>query len=51
MKYIGLILIALGLAFLTFSFISFINSQNQFHSPIPLDKGIKVIIITPEKGK
>lgn len=51
MKYIGVTLIAIGLAFLVFSLISFIHSQNQFHSPIPFDKGVKVIIITPEKGR
>lgn len=47
MKYIGVALIAIGLAFLIFSLISFINNQNQFHSPIPIDKGVKVIIVTP----
>ncbi len=50
MKYIGLALVALGVAFLVFSLISFIESQNEFHSPIPLEKGVKIIIITPEKG-
>lgn len=49
MKYIGLTLIVFGLAFLIFSLISFFSEKNIIHSPIPMNKGIKVIIITPEK--
>lgn len=49
MKKLGLILIAVGLALLTFVIISFFENQNQFHSPIPDEKGVKVIFITPTK--
>lgn len=49
MKKLGIILIAIGLALLTFVLITFLEDQNQFHSPIPEEKGVKVIFITPAK--
>lgn len=49
MKNIGLILIAIGFALLCFVFYNFVKERNQIASPIPEDKGVKVIFITPER--
>lgn len=49
MKYFGLILIAMGLAFLIFALYSFISRPDKLHSPVPTNNGVKVILITPEK--
>ena len=49
MKNVGLILIAIGLALLCFVFYNYIKEKNNIASPIPQDKGVKVIFITPEK--
>lgn len=47
MKKIGFILIAIGLALITFIVFSLFEEENRFHSPIPQDKGVKVIFLTP----
>lgn len=47
MKFIGAILIAIGLALLLFVGFNFLKSQNTMVSPIPEDKGVKVIFVTP----
>lgn len=49
MKNIGLILIAIGFALLCFVFYNFIGEKNKIVSPIPEDKGVKVIFVTPER--
>lgn len=49
MKRFGIILIAIGVALLMFVFYNFIKEKNQMASPIPEDKGVKVIFITPTK--
>lgn len=49
MKYLGWFLIAAGLAFLAFSLYIFIKDKNRFHSPVPYNNEVKVIIITPSK--
>jgi hypothetical protein len=49
MKSIGLILIAVGIALLMFVSYNFIKEKNKMASPIPEDKGVKVIFITPAK--
>lgn len=49
MKNIGLILIAIGFALLCFVSYNYVKEKNQIASPIPEDKGVKVIFITPEK--
>lgn len=49
MKKIGYLFIAFGLAFLVFAFYSFFQNKNRFHSPVPEEKGVKVIFITPNK--
>lgn len=49
MKFIGAVLIAIGLALVLFVLFSIIKSQNRMVSPIPEDKGVKVIFVTPTK--
>jgi hypothetical protein len=49
MKQFGYILIAIGLALLVFVLYSFFQNRNRLHSPIPEEKGVKVIFITPTK--
>lgn len=49
MKQLGYILIAFGLALLVFVLYSFFEEKNQLHSPVPEEKGVKVIFITPTK--
>jgi hypothetical protein len=49
MKSIGLVLIAIGVALLMFISFNFIKEKNKIASPIPEDKGVKVIFITPTK--
>lgn len=49
MKTVGLILIAFGLAMLVFVAVSLIKERNKIVSPLPEDKGIKVIFISPTK--
>ncbi len=49
MKAIGMVLIAVGLALLLFVLFNFINEKNRIVSPIPEDKGVKVIFVTPTK--
>ena len=47
MKVIGAIFIVVGLALLFFIIYSFFKEKNKFVSPIPEEKGIKVIFVTP----
>lgn len=47
MKLIGATLISIGLALLIFVAINFIKEKNRTISPIPEDKGVKVIFVTP----
>jgi len=49
MKNIGLVLIAIGIALLMFISYNFIKEKNKMASPIPEDKGVKVIFVTPIK--
>jgi len=49
MKKMGLFLIAFGLALLLFVFYNFLRERNRLISPIPEDKGVKVIFVTPSK--
>jgi len=49
MKKFGLVLIAIGVALLMFVFYNFVKEKNKMASPIPEDKGIKVIFVTPSK--
>jgi len=49
MKKIGFVLIAIGLALFVFVFYNFIKEKTKMVSPIPEDKGVKVIFVTPAK--
>lgn len=49
MKIVGIALIAIGLALLLLVIFNFINEGNKIASPIPEDKGVKVIFVTPAK--
>ncbi len=49
MKTIGVILIGIGLALLVFLIVNLIQNQNQLVSPIPDEKGVKVIFVSPTK--
>ena len=49
MKGLGIILIAIGIALLMFVIFNFVKEKNKIASPIPEDKGIKVIFVTPSK--
>ena len=48
-KTLGLILIAFGLALIVFVIYNFFHEKNKILSPIPEEKGIKVIYISPTK--
>lgn len=49
MKQLGYVLIALGFALLVFVIYSFFAENNRLRSPIPEEKGVKVIFISPTK--
>lgn len=49
MKKVGVIFIAVGLAFLIFVAYNFIKEKTKMASPIPENQGVKVIFITPSK--
>jgi hypothetical protein len=48
-KTAGLILIAFGLALIISVFYRFWQEENKIVSPLPEEKGIKVIYISPTK--
>jgi len=47
MRRVGYLLIAIGLALLVFLGYSYWRQRSRFITPIPEDKGVKVIFITP----
>ncbi|MEK7597134.1 MAG: hypothetical protein AAB441_00635 [Patescibacteria group bacterium] len=49
MKGLGIILIAIGIALLMFVSYNFLAEKNRIASPVPEDKGVKVIFVTPSK--
>lgn len=49
MKYIGIILITIGIAVLLFVGYNFLQQSNQIISPIPEPNGVRVIYVTPTK--
>lgn len=49
MKIIGSILIAIGIALLLFVAFNFVKERNRTVSPVPEEKGVKVIFVTPTK--
>jgi len=49
MKTVGVILIGVGLALFTFLIFGLIQNNNKIISPIPEEKGVRVIFISPTK--
>jgi len=49
MKRLGIVLIAIGIALLLFVSYNFVSQKNKITSPIPEDKGVRVIFVTPSK--
>lgn len=49
MKVFGLILIAVGIALLAFVAYNFFKEKNKIISPVPVERGVKVIFVTPTK--
>lgn len=47
MKYVGYVLLAVGLALFVFVLYSFVASRNHIATPIPEEEGVRVIYITP----
>lgn len=49
MKVIGFILITLGITLLLFVMINYVKEKNKLVSPVPEERGVKVIFVTPTK--
>ncbi len=49
MKGLGIVLIAIGIALLMFVIFNFVKEKNKIASPIPEDKGVRIIFVTPSK--
>ncbi len=49
MRILGIILILIGLFLLLFAGYNFLKGRNKMVSPIPEEKGVKVIFVTPTK--
>ena len=47
MRIIGLLLLAIGLALFAFVGFNLLKDRNKMVSPIPEEKGVKVIFVTP----
>lgn len=51
MKIIGAVLIALGLALMVFLLFMYLGDRDKMVSPIPEERGVKVIFVTPQSDK
>ena len=51
MKNVGIVFIAIGLALLLYVGYYFIKENNKIASPIPDEKGVKVIFVTPTSSQ
>lgn len=51
MKKIGYILIFIGIILILIMIFNFIKEKTKMISPIPEEKGVKVIFVTPETQK
>lgn len=47
MKIVGFIFLTIGLALFLFLVYSYFKEGERLHSPIPEEKGVKVIFVTP----
>jgi hypothetical protein len=51
MKKVGYILILIGVFLLLMMIYNFIKEKTKMISPLPEEKGVKVIFVTPENQK
>ncbi|QQG44410.1 MAG: hypothetical protein HYW86_00620 [Candidatus Roizmanbacteria bacterium] len=49
MKLVGYILISIGISLLIFVVYNLIQDKGRIISPVPEEKGVKVIFVTPAK--
>ena len=49
MKFVGFFLITVGAALLLFVAYNFVQEKDKMISPVPQEKGVKVIFVTPSK--
>lgn len=49
MRIVGVVLISVGLALFVFVLFNVIRDRSQMVSPIPDEKGVKVIFVTPSQ--
>lgn len=47
MKIIGVLFLTAGIALLIFVGYSFLTENEKVHTPVPEEKGVKVIFVTP----
>jgi hypothetical protein len=47
MKNVGIVFVAIGIGLMLFVLYNFVKEKNRMASPIPEDKGVKVIFVTP----
>lgn len=47
MKIIGFVFLTIGITLLMFLLYSYIKEGDTLHSPIPEERGVKVIFVTP----
>lgn len=49
MKIVGYALIAIGLSLMIFFLYNFVQEKDRLVSPLPDEKGVRVIFVTPTK--
>lgn len=49
MKTVGIVFIIIGITLLLFVVYTFFSQGDTIHSPLPEDRGVKVIFVTPTK--
>lgn len=49
MKFVGITVVGIGLAFLAFVLFQYFQKEQTTLSPVPIQEGIKIIYITPKK--
>lgn len=51
MKFVGVLILALGIALLAYVLIGRLQGDESIKSPVPEPKGIKIIYLTPTPKK
>ncbi|MFA5136034.1 MAG: hypothetical protein WC489_01425 [Patescibacteria group bacterium] len=51
MRAVGIVFVGMGLALFLFSLFSFFSDSTQIISPVPENRGVRVIYITPLPGR